>query len=93
LQGFALKRLTELILAALETTYSTVVHPVMHGERLLQDRAPSIPHYLGQNARLPRLEDQRLSDMTPATPKHDQIGRWQRRQEKPIGTLTDRSAR
>jgi hypothetical protein len=46
------KTLTEVILAALENTYPAVLHPVLHGESHLQDRAPSMAFHLGQNARL-----------------------------------------
>jgi hypothetical protein len=67
-------------------------HPLTVTETLegrLNDK-PAGPLSLGQNNRLPRLEDQRPSDITPAVPRYDHLGRWQRRQEKRIGKLIDR---
>jgi hypothetical protein len=90
------KTLTELVLTALEHTYPAVLHPVLHGEKLLGDQVSSIPRFPGQPARLPRLQDQRPSDVTPAIPALDHIGapkaaqaRREQARTRFTGTLTD----
>ena len=90
------KTLTELVLTALEHTYPAVLHPVIHGGTLLRDQVPWIPRFPSQPARLPRLQDQRPSDVTPAIPAFDRLGAGQplqaRREQartKFTGSLTD----
>jgi hypothetical protein len=56
------RTLTEVVLTALdESAYPAVLLPVMQGEKLLRDQAPSMAGFPTQNRHLPRLEDQRPS--------------------------------
>ena len=81
------KTVTQVVLDALEP----VILPVIHGNSGLRDQPSSIGRFLGQNRKMPRLEDQIPSPITNPVLAFDRMGRWRQRQQKRkfIGHLVD----
>ena len=68
-----------------------VVRPVIQGSRQLCDPVPVRPVFVGQNHRLPRLEDKRPSALPGGGPWYDRVAEQARRvAKKPPPGLIDR---